>query len=78
LVEAGAAAFFFLLFGFIVVVYAVAVPAAGVSAAAIGAADLGCSAAVPAATRPNVNKAAVIRVTDLVMRSPISYVMAVM
>ena len=43
--------------------------AAGVSAA-IGAAAFGMSAAIAAAARPKLNKAEVIRVPDLFMRSP--------
>jgi hypothetical protein len=45
------------------------VAAAGGSAA-IGAADFGMSADIAAAARPKVNKAEVIRVPDLIMRSP--------
>ena len=38
--------------------------------AATGAADLGMSAAIEAAAKPRVNKAVVIKVADLFMRSP--------
>jgi hypothetical protein len=76
-VGAGAAGFFFfLLVGFLVVVAGfVAGVAAGVAAgagvsAAIGAADFGRSAAMAAAARPRVNKAELIKVPDLFMRSP--------
>jgi hypothetical protein len=72
-VGAGAAGFFFFLLlvflaGFGVVVAGVV--AAGVVSAAIGAADFGISADIAADAMPKVNNAALIRVPDLVMRSP--------
>jgi hypothetical protein len=71
LVVAGAAAFFFFLLGFFAGFAGVVavVPAAGASAA-IGAADFGISADIAIAAKPKVNSAALIRVPDLVMRSP--------
>jgi hypothetical protein len=38
--------------------------------AAIGAADFGISAAVAAAAKPRVNNAVIIKLPDLVIRSP--------
>jgi hypothetical protein len=73
LVVAGATAFFFFLVGFLVdfvVVVVVAVAEAAGASAAIGAAAFGISAAIAAAARPKVNKAEVIKVPDLFMRSP--------
>jgi hypothetical protein len=61
---------FFFLLCFLGFGASVVVPAAAGGSAAIGAADFGISADIAAAARPKVNNAVVIRVPDLVMRSP--------
>jgi hypothetical protein len=55
---------------FVLLVFAAGAGVAVAVSAAVGAADFGASAAIEAAARPKLNKAVVIRVADLFMRTP--------